>query len=336
MRAKLALFILAIASALSACGFGAQASPTPVSTSTPLPLPTLTATPVTPLAILVMPSDLDKPTADAYQKVVYELAQASGMRFQVRNTLTPATLEPGLKVVIALPPDPGLAALAAAAPQVQFLSVNIPGIAAGGNVSALASSSQVDMPAFIAGYAAAMISDDYHIGMIYPQDNPDAAKAVTAFTNGMAFFCGLCRPFYYLAYTFPQSIPIPSTEDPKNYGGYANYLITERRVYTIYVYPDIAKKPLMDFLGTSGIQVIGTSLPDPRPSGWVMTVRPDEIKAIQNAWPSLVAGQGGLNVQSPLGLADMDPSLLPPGKQRLVQQTLDDLLAGRISTGVGP
>jgi hypothetical protein len=92
----------------------------------------------------------------------------------------------------------------------------------------------------------------------------------------------------------------------------------------------------MDFIGTSGIQVIGTSLPDPRPSGWVMTVRPDEIKAIQNAWPSLVAGQGGLNVQSPLGLADVDPSLLSPGKQRLVEQTLDDLLAGRIATGVGP
>lgn len=335
MRAKLALFILAIASILSACGFGGQATPTPVPAITPTLPPALTATPVTPLAILVMPPNLDKQTADAYQKVVYELAQASGMRFQVRNTLTPTTLEPGLKVVIALPPDPGIAALAAAAPQVQFLSVNIPGIAAGGNVSALAGSSQVDIPAFIAGYTAAMISDDYHIGMIYPQDNPDALKALTAFTNGMAFFCGLCRPFYYLTYTFPQSIPIPSTEDTKNYGGYATYLI-ERKVYTIYVYPDVAKKPLMDFLGTSGTQVIGNSLPDPRPSGWVMTIRPDEIEAIQNAWPSLVAGQGGLNVQSPLGLADVDPSLLPPGKQNLVQQTLDDLLAGRISTGVGP
>lgn len=336
MRAKLALFILAIASILSACGFGTRAAPTPVSTITPTSLPTLTATPVTPLAILVMPPDLDKQTADAYQKAVYELAQGSGMRFQVRNTLTPATLEPGLKVVVALPPDPGIAALAAAAPQVQFLSVNIPGVTAGGNVSALATSTQIDIPAFIAGYTAAMISDDYHIGMIYPQDNPDAIKALTAFTNGMAFYCGLCRPFYYLAYTFPQSIPIPSTEDPKNYGGYANYLITERRVYTIYVYPDVANKPLMDYLGTSGIQVIGTSLPDPRPSGWVMTIRPDELKAIQNAWPSLVAGQGGQNVQSPLGLADVDPSLLPPGKERLVRQALDDLLAGHISTGVGP
>jgi hypothetical protein len=67
-----------------------------------------------------------------------------------------------------------------------------------------------------------------------------------------------------------------------------------------------------------------------------MTIRPDELKAIQNAWPNLIAGQGGQNVQSPLGLADVDPTLLPPGKLRLVQQTLDDLLAGHIATGVGP
>jgi hypothetical protein len=63
-----------------------------------------------------------------------------------------------------------------------------------------------------------------------------------------------------------------------------------------------------------------------------MTVRPDTVKAIQTAWPNLIAGQGGINVQSPLGLADVDPDLLSAGKLRLVQETLDALLAGRIST----
>ena len=46
---------------------------------------------------------------------------------------------------------------------------------------------------------------------------------------------------------------------------------------------------------------------------------PDTIKAIQNSWPNLIAGQGGINVQSPLGIADVDPTLLSPGKERLVQ-----------------
>jgi hypothetical protein len=64
-----------------------------------------------------------------------------------------------------------------------------------------------------------------------------------------------------------------------------------------------------------------------------MTIQPDVIKAIQNAWPQLVNGQGGVMVQSPLGLADIDPSLLSPGKQHLVEQTLHDIEAGTINIG---
>jgi hypothetical protein len=63
-----------------------------------------------------------------------------------------------------------------------------------------------------------------------------------------------------------------------------------------------------------------------------MTISPDTIKAIESSWPSLTAGQGGINVQSPLGLADVDTSILTEGKLRLVQETLDGLLAGRILT----
>jgi hypothetical protein len=336
VRAKLSVLIFLIASLLSACGIGAQATATVESTSTNTPALVLTATPVIPLAVLVVPADMDTTKSAAYQKVVYDLAQAAGMRFQVRNTLNPADLDRGLKILVALPPDPGIAALAAAAPQAQFLSINIPNIKAGGNVSVLSPTSQVDLPAFIAGYAGAMISTDYHIGMIIPDGNPDAQKALVAFTNGMSYYCGLCRPFYYLPYTFPQYIPIPATEDKARYPGYANYLIVQRKVDTIYVYPDVAVKQLMDSLGTTGVNVMGNTLPDPKPSGWVMTIRPDETKAIRDAWPSLIAGKGGLSVKSPLGIADANPTLLSPGKQRLVQQVLDDLIAGRISTGLNP
>jgi hypothetical protein len=62
-----------------------------------------------------------------------------------------------------------------------------------------------------------------------------------------------------------------------------------------------------------------------------MEIRPDEVKAIQTAWPALVAGQGGQNVPSPLGFGDVDPVLLSPGKQRLVQGVLDGLQAGGYS-----
>jgi len=62
-----------------------------------------------------------------------------------------------------------------------------------------------------------------------------------------------------------------------------------------------------------------------------VTIEPNTIKAIQLAWPDLIAGKGGVEVQSPLGLGDVDPTLLTPGRLRLAQETLDGLLAGRIS-----
>ncbi len=342
MRVKLIFPILLIAALLSACGAGApQAIDTPQPTPTSTPLPLQTPTVGTPLAILVLPADMDQTTSNLYQKTVYDLTQQSGMRFQVRNTLTMKDLTPDLKIVIALPPDPGIAALAAAAPHIMFLAIDIPNISAKGNVSVLAANNSVDIPAFLAGYTAAMITQDYHIGMLVPQNNPDAQKAFAAFKNGMIFYCGLCRPFYYpsfciansLTYCYPQVVSIPAGEDPTHYGGYANSLINDYSVNTIYVYPDLAIKSFMDYLATTGVDLIGLSTPNPKPAGWVMTIREDEIKAIQNAWPDLVAGKGGQNVPAPLGIEDVNPANLSVGKQRLVQQTLDGLMSGQISTG---
>jgi len=329
------LLSLIFITVLVACGLGASdATPTPLPTDTAIPAPTFTATPSTPLAILVMPPDLDPATYDLYQTTVYDLAQDAGFRFQVRNTLSELDLEPGLRVVIALPPDPGpgIAALAAAAPQAQFLAINIPGVTAGGNISVLANNVQTNIVAFMAGYIGAMITDDYRIGMIYPDGNAEALNALEAYTNGKTYFCGTCRPFYFLPYEFPQAIAVPETESPENYGGYAVYLVQQREVDFIYVYPDLATPDFLAYIGSSaGAVQVGSDPGNSPPIYWAASMSPDTIGAIQAAWPNLIAGQGGQTVQSPLTLTDVDESLLSPAKQAEAEQVLADLLAGRIS-----
>ena len=334
MRLRSTILFFLISIILGACGGGggAVATTTPIPTDTLIAPPTLTPTATTPLAVLVVPAELDPETSNLYQKTVYDLAQASGFRFQVRNTLTPADLEPGLKVVIALPPDPGIAALAASAPNVQFLTINIPEVTAGGNVSILGNNSQSEVAAFLAGYTAALITEDYRIGMIIPKDNADAILALNAYAAGMKYYCGICRPLYFFPGAFPQFIEIGAEEDKANYNAYADILILQYKVNTIYLHPDIMTSDLATYIGTTGVAMIGTVLPEQHPGGWVMTIQPDVIKGIQNAWPELINGRGGITVQSPLGLADIDPSLLSPGKQRDVEQKLSELQAGLIST----
>lgn len=337
VRAKLSLLILLAATLLlGACGQETPPVPTVVPSETPSPVPTLSPTPNTSLAILVIPPDMDKEISDLYQKTVYDLAQASGFRFQVRNTLAAADVaDPTLKVVVALPPDPGVAALAAAAPHVQFMVINIAGVTAGGNVSVLASAPSPDMSAFLAGYVSAMLTDEYKIGMIIPKDDVTAQQALVAFYNGMTYYCGLCRSLYYLDWTYPQYIEIPADADPATYNAYADVLILQRKVGMIYVYPSLATNDLLTYIGTTGVWSMADALPLQRPAGFVMAMQPDTVTAIQAAWPSLVAGTGGANIQPPLGLTSVDPALLTPGKQQRVEQLLRDLVEGRIDP-IGP
>lgn len=334
MRVKqVSIFILAIL-ILTACGGNDTpevAAPTVVPSQTPPPSATPISTLSTPLALLVLPADMDKATSDLYQRTVYDLALASGFRFQVRNTLSQQDIaDPTLKVVIALPPDPGVLTYAPAAPNVQFLAVNIPNLPAGGNVSVLAPSNEVEVPAFLAGYTLAMLLDEYHLGMLYPDGDQNALAALNAFNNGMRYYCGLCDGIYIDPLTYPQVLGIPPNEDPGKFGGYANVLINDKDVDGLYIYPSLASDDFLSYVGTQGVYLIGISRPEPRPGGWVMTITPDTIKAIQAAWPQLIAGQGGQNVQSPLGLADVDPGILSDAKLRLVKETLDALIAGQI------
>ncbi|MBK7448768.1 MAG: hypothetical protein IPP55_09895 [Anaerolineales bacterium] len=334
MRVKQTLFVLLFVAILTACGGNdvpEVAAPTVVPSHTPPPSATPIPTLSTPLALLILPSDLDKETSDLYQKTVYDLALASGFRFQVRNGITPEDLaDPTLKVVIALPPDPGVANYAPTAPNVQFLAVNIPNLTAGANISVLAPNTQVELPAFLAGYTLAMMVEEFKIGMLYPEGEPNAQAALNAFSNGMRYYCGLCEGIYFDPVTYPAILGIPASEDPAKFGGYANVLINDQDVSGLYIFPSIASDDFLSYVGTQGVYLVGVSRPEPRPGGWLMTISPDTIKAIQTAWPQLIAGQGGQNVQSPLGIADVDTGVLTEAKLRLVRETLDALIAGRI------
>ncbi len=343
MKKQIALILLSVI-LLTGCGSAATetpADPTPAPTQTALPEPTLTPTPQIPLALLVVPADMDRETSDTYQTLVYNLAQSVGMRFQVRNTLTEADLEPALRVVIVLPPDPGLADLAPLAPQAQFLAVNLPEITAGGNVSVLANTERPDIAAFISGYIAAMITEDYRVGLMIPKDDPLGQSTLAAFRTGVEYYCGTCNAFIYPAWCitapcYPQYVEIAADEDPLTYNAYSDFLILQRQVETMYVAPQFATPELLTYLSSSGVLVISDAAPHPKLGNWVATIQPDVIQGIESAWPRLVDGEGGVNITSPLVLTDVSPEHLPPGKEQVAQDVLAQLQAGYISTGVNP
>jgi hypothetical protein len=345
MLRKILLLTLLSTLLLTGCGSDMLADLTPdapaetpveevlVPTPTPMPEPELipTATPEIPLAILVVPADLEQEISDTYQALVYNLAQSAGMRFQVRNTLTVADLEPALRVVIVLPPDPGLAELAPQAPQAQFLSVNIPDMVAGGNLSVLANTERPDISAFMAGYIGAMVTEDYRTGLIIPKDDPIGQVMLAAFRTGHEYYCGICQVIYPPYNDYPLFIEIPEDAPLNEYTAYADYLIN-KSVETMYVSPELATEDVMTYLASSGILVVSDLPPQKITGNLVATIQPDVINAIQTAWPQLIAGTGGVNITSPLVLENINAEHLPPGKDQDARDILAQLQAGYIQT----
>ncbi len=340
MRARSVTHILLtlLAIFLMSCSAAATETPaasTPQPSSTPQPTVGPTPTLPPPLVILVIPAELNEEQAKAYQTAVYDLSQAIGYRFQVRNKLTPADLEPMLKIVIALPPDPGIVALAAAAPQAQFLAINMPEVQAGGNISILGSdSARIDHVAFMAGYIASMITQDYHTGVLLRRDTPEAEIITTAFRAGQEFFCGLCNPYAGPFEEYPLAQDIPQDAKPSEYGAYADILI-RRKVDTLFLQPGTDAPELLQYLQTVGVLAIGTQTPMEDVNGWVVTLQPNYLEAMKLAFPSLVTGQGGQVFPAPLSFTNANLDLFSPGKQDNAQRVLNDLLNGTISTGVG-
>jgi len=335
VRRKNILLLLVLTLLLSACGTKTTPTVEPTATATSTPEPTLA--PAKPMAMLVIPVDLPDSLSQLYQKTIYDLAQQSGLRFQVRNTLTPVELDSSLKVVVALPPDPGISELAAAAPETQFLAVNIPGVTAGGNISTIGGAGDSpDVPAFLAGYITAMLATDYRIGMIGQKDSSRSDIAAQAYANGREFYCGLCNAVAPPWYAYPIVVNMPADVAEGEANAYADAL-KDRMVQAAYIFPDVQLPSQLNYISSLGMWMIGEKTPPEEARvNWIVTIQPDWIAAVQSAWTDIAAGNGGKSYPSPLTLADINPDLLSEGRLRLAQQMLDDLLAGRVGTGVQP
>jgi hypothetical protein len=328
---------------LTSCVSGTPAATGVVSTSQPtaIPEPTVGPTPTlpAPLVILIIPVDINEAQSKAYQTAVYDLAQSVGYRFQVRNKLTlkDIQLEPTLKVVIALPPDPGIVSLATAAPDAQFLAINIPGIQPGGNISVLGNeSARIEHVAFMAGYIGAMVTGDFfQVGAILRKDDPESPVIQAAFEAGRTYFCGLCIPLdWYTPYTYPAFVEIPADAKENEYSAYADILVLQKKVGTIFIQPGLDTPELIQYLSTVGVLMIGTQTPTKTVNGWIVTLQPDYLKAMQAAFPDLAAGRGGKAFPAPLSFTDVNQDLFTQGKQNDAQKVLDDLVNGFISSGV--
>jgi len=317
--------------------------------NTPLPSPaatftadpTATRTPPTPtspppLAVLLAPSNAEPSLASRAQPLVAELASQEGFRFQVRPDL-PAGEGETVQIVVVLPGVEGVAELAAANPGTRFLAVGIPGLAPAENLGVIGGQPlSPDIAGFVAGYMAAAITEDWRVGVISESGTPSGEAAQTGFTNGVYYLCGLCRPVYppFPAGGYPLYVELSPQSTADEWQAAVTYFQTWQ-VETVYVEAGVAVPGLLAELARAGFSIISTNqAPERLQAQWVASIRQDDpLQALPDAWQRLLAGSGGEAVELPVIITDVNPDLLSPGRQRLVEKMMVDLLSGYIGTG---
>lgn len=342
---RFAALVMLLSLSMQACASGNTTSPnieaTAAQTSEALIVPTdtsqPTSTPAPGRAVLVAAAESNPGQADAVAAEMEELSKQSGMEFQRVSGVSEINFNDSVEIVTVLAPDPGISELAAAHPQTQFLGIGIPGLTSAQNLSSIgADGERPDRQGFLAGYLAAVITDDWRIGVISPSDTPAGQASRLGFLNGGIFYCGLCRPVYPPFVQYPQYAEIPAGSGSPERQAAADSLIANG-VKTVYVDPGAGDEGLLSYLAQNGIDIIGGTAPSEGLSEhWVATIQTDLATALREIWPGLVSGEGGKSMPIPIIISQQNEQLFSLGRQALVEKLLVDLEANYVDTGVDP
>jgi len=334
------LTMLLALSACSAVPSDAVSTTAPAATSTATPTPTLmpTATDIPPLGILLAPPEADGQLVDFLQSSLAQAISEEGLRFQVLPSLDIDSFERDvIRWVVALSPAANLNQLVVASLQTRFLAVGIQGLDTAPNLSMIApGGTNLGQQGFVAGYIAAMITPEWHVGVISVADSPAGQDARNAFLTGAEFHCGMCAPTYPPFLDYPLYVEAAASATTAEWQAAADVLL-QRSVETVYVVPGAGDENLLRYLARSGVKIIGgAEHPADINDAWVATLTFSLSQAFVDFWPDFASGLDGQTVDVPLTITDIDDELLSIGRQRLVTNLIADVLAGYIDLGTDP
>jgi hypothetical protein len=310
---------------------------TPTETLVPTVTPTSTPTPLPPVGVLLAPPQADPGLAANLQEVLKEQIPAAGLRFQVRPSLSVNELNRDqFRWIVALKGTPNLEALIETAPEADFLAIGIEGLEPASNLTTIGGEGlRYDQQGFMAGYIAALITADWRVGMIGLTGLPEGETAWQSFRMGVRYYCGLCLQTYPPFYEYPLYVGLPSGSTSDEWLSVANTLINQS-VETVYVMPGVEDEALFRHLAQSGINILAGRTPPEQTliqELWVASLRYDPLETFVDYWPDFMAGEVGLSLPVPLSITDANANLLSPGRERMAEEVLVDVLDGYIDPG---
>jgi len=285
--------------------------------------------------VFIAAPEADPVLAEQISNTLAELSETEGLNFEQRPSFSPEEPTAEIKLLAAIPPDPGLYALAQSSPATQFLGIAIPALEAAPNLTVIDDQgTSPDKAGFLAGYLAAVATNEWRVGVISSSDNNAGVAQRDGFLNGAVFFCGLCRQTFPPFNTYPMFAEAPENSNPSEWLALADILVNNA-VQTVYIPPGVSDESLLEYLADAGINIIASTSPLPGlKERWIAIITADYPLVVRSTWPDLIAGQGGGVLSAPLTFSDPNYNLFSPGRQHLVEKMLAELSTGFIDTGV--
>jgi hypothetical protein len=310
------LAILIILLAFSACGKrSSQIVPTPLPEQPPAqPSPTAGVERV----MLIAPSDSDPAVMQFAEATLQELAAASALAFEKRESITANEIRPEIKIIVFLNHPDNLGSLAAGAPATQFISITDQDWNPGQNVSVIRT--REDHTAFIAGYISAMLAPNFRAGALLPAEKPTISQA---FINGTQYYCGLCASLIFPWTAYPV-VSTQASASPAAAWQSGFDAINASKINVLYVANEAASPELLAYLAAQDIALIGSQTPaaDGKPK-WTATITEDGITPIREIWDDLLAGNGGKVLNATQKISDNQYVSVADGLVWLSQGKLD-------------
>ncbi len=329
-----ALFLL-IAALLAACS-GPQATLTapaePTAGASATPAPSSTPTPLPGRAVLLAPDSVSQAAAAEAQALLVELAAPAGLTVETAPALEPSALTAEVKLVAALARPANLPDLLAAAPQAQFVVLSGEPLEPAVNLTVIRL--QPEQQAFVAGYLATILSDDWRAGGLIPSESPALQEA---FANGGRYFCGVCAPGWPLGVNFPLAAGAAAPADGPAWAAVAADFFDNGKVESFYLSEQAARPEVIAYLAgraqfeTTVVVTGALPPPDELRGQWAATVGFDSLAALRQALPEALAGRSMGSISAPLSLSNVNPDVLSPGRQELVEGIMKEVAAGLIS-----
>ncbi|MDD2521911.1 MAG: hypothetical protein PHW11_03690 [Anaerolineaceae bacterium] len=262
--------------------------------------------------------------------------QSNNLTFEKHESITAEQVTPSVKILVTTADAAQIESMNQQLPDLKILAVDVSGLTPGLlNVHAINSEGgTAEQRAFLAGYALALTTPDYRVGVLTLGSDDLGNRTRDSFVVGVRYYCGLCKPQYppFVSQPYyPFTAEVPNPADPNSWQTAADSLLG-LGVTAIFVQPEISSPDLMTYLASRSITVIGVEgQAGLEVAGRVVGVLGSDLyTSVETAVSGLLAGEDIGASTGSLELKQVNPELMSDGKRILFERIREELLNGLI------